>query len=214
MSEEHPLSNLHREKIGRFSIHLGELSKGRAKGENRFDLYLRGEDGEIMEQPAASGLYFRGMGRYYRPWIEFSYSNSFTRDGEEIALTLEEEEALFISLCSTIPAGSHIMVKYRQHRMTAQGLLFGIPPAATPIGYLMYVGGCRWYKDWYFAEGFMEGEEKLQATKPLDEEREREKADAIREELRRYLELEPDPSKPELEETCRKLARRILERDA
>jgi hypothetical protein len=29
--------------------------------------------------------------------------------------------------------------------------------------------GFTWFKDWYFPEGFMEGDQKLQAEKPIDE---------------------------------------------
>jgi hypothetical protein len=102
------------------------------------------------------------------------------------------------------------MVPYRTHRITAVALMFRVPPAASPIGYLMYVGGCRWYKDWYFAEGFMEGEEKLQATKPLDDEKMKAKTKLIKDDLRAYMSREPDADKPEMERVCRDLANRIL----
>jgi hypothetical protein len=201
--------------VGLDGVNLGDLKTvllnvgpGRASGERRFALALEDEKGATLDPPVIEGLYFEGFGRWYRPWLEVRYNRELS--------TLDlggsgEEEALFKLLCSILPPGSHIMVPYRTHRISAMALMFGVPPAASPLGYLMYVGGCRWYKDWYFAEGFMEGEEKLQATKPLDDARRRAKTVAIRDELRDYLSSDPDPSKPEMETICRDLARRIID---
>lgn len=205
-------SDLDGRRIGPFTILLRNARPGRARGEVRFDLNLRDMQRKVYEPAVVSALHFSGIGKWYRPWIEVNYENQVASDG--IAIDLEggpEEEELFGLLCGLLPPGSHIMVKYHNHPVTAMALLFGVPPAATPIGYLLYRGGCRWYKDWYFAEGFLEGEEKLQATKPLDVERNRAKTLEIREQLKAYLRKEPDPTKPEMESVCRKLAARILD---
>jgi len=197
--------------LGRFSLTLRNLRRGRSRGEVRFDLYLKGA-GRLYEPPVISALHFAGMGRWYRPWIEVAYENRLS--SKEASVDLEgtpEEEELFKVLCGLLVPGAHIMVKYHNHPITAAALLFGIPPPATPIGYLLYVGGCRWYKDWYFAEGFKEGEEKLQATMPLDSERRQARTIEIRRELQAYLHSQPDPSKAQMEEICRGLARKILQ---
>jgi hypothetical protein len=47
---------------------------------------------------------------------------------------------------------------------------------------LLWIGGCRWFKDWYFAEGWKEGGIKLQGEKPLNAEREKENTAKIIEE--------------------------------
>jgi hypothetical protein len=205
------LSALDGVRLGSFDTALGGESRGRAKGETRFELRLK-SGGRSYEPPVVTGLHFEGIGRWYRPWLEVRYETSMTAGEETLDLEgTKEEEALFKLLCDLLPPGGHIMVKYPTHKITAQALMFGIPPAATPLGYLMYLGGCRWYKDWYFAEGFMEGEEKLQATKPLDDARAAGNTRRIRAELEAYLDRSPDPGKPEIEEVCRGLARRILE---
>ncbi len=211
MSLYDDVSELDEQEVGKFRTKIENVSRGRGEGEIRFDLYLVDRERGKLEPATASVLYFRGFGKYYRPWLEVRYVNGFHAGGSEIDLTLGNEEELFKFLCDMIPRGSHIMVKYPDHRLTAQALMFNIPEAATPIGYLLYVGGCRWYKDWYFAEGFMEGEEKLQGSKPLDEEKFERKTNMIKEGLRQYLDKEPDPSKPEIESTCRELARKILD---
>lgn len=205
-------SDLGGRRIGRFTILLHNARPGRALAELRFDLSLKDPQQRLYEPPVISALYFGGIGKWYRPWIEVNYENRISSEGAAIDLEgRPEEEGLFRLLCGLLPPGSHIMVKYHNHPMTAMALLFGVPPAATPIGHLLYLGGCRWYKDWYFAEGFMEGEEKLQASKPLDLERKRAKTLEIEGELRAYLQTEPDPSKPEVESVCRRLATRILD---
>jgi hypothetical protein len=205
------LSRLDKRNLGRFSTLLSDVRPGRASGERRFSIILRDVDGKSLTPPVVEGLYFEGLGRWYRPWLEIRYQNELA-NGEMVDLEgTRDEEALFKLLCDILPPGSHIMVPYRTHRITAMALMFGVPPAASPLGYLMYMGGCRWYKDWYFAEGFMEGEEKLQATKPLDDEKRRIKTVAIKDDLRAYLFREPDPGKPRMEAICRDLARRIIE---
>jgi len=203
------LASLDGQKLGALTTALGSLGPGRASGEHRFSLSLVSEDGSVLQPPVIEGLYFEGRGRWYRPWLEIRYRNLL---GGDVDLGgTENEESLFKLLCDILPPGSHIMVPYRTHPVTATALMFRVPPAATPLGFLMYRGGCRWYKDWYFAEGFMEGEEKLQATKPLDEERKRSKTAAIREELEDYLSRKPDPDKTDMEIICRDLARRVLD---
>ncbi len=206
------LRSLDGKRVGRFITMLGPLEAGRGRGESRFRVNLRDHGKRIWDPPIISGLFFEGLGKWYRPWVEVDYRRSIGAHGEAYSLTLDEEERLFRLICDLIPPGGHIMVKYSSHPLTARALIFGVPPAATPLGYLMYRGGCRWYKDWYFAEGFMEGEEKLQASKPLDESRMRSKTAQIRDELREYLRSERDPSQPEMESVCRDLARRILDR--
>jgi len=202
------LTTLDELSLGSYTTLLRNVRPGRAAGERRFSIVLQDENGQILEPPAVEGLYFEGFGRWYRPWLEIRYQNELS-NGLDLGGT-EDEETLFKMLCDVLPPGSHIMVPYRTHRITAMALMFRVPPAASPIGYLMYMGGCRWYKDWYFAEGFMEGEEKLQATKPLDEEKRRAKTKIIKDELRAYLSRQPDDDKPEMERVCRDLANRIL----
>lgn len=80
-----------------------------------------------------------------------------------------------------------MMVKYLDHPTTARGLNMGVPPAATPIGYLLFQAGFRWFKDWYFPEGWLEGEMKLQADKPLDEEHSLRNTRKIAQTLKEYL---------------------------
>lgn len=60
------------------------------------------------------------------------------------------------------------MAVYADHPETETGLEKGIPPVATPIGELLFRAGCVWFKNFYFPEGYKEGEVKLQGEKPVD----------------------------------------------
>jgi hypothetical protein len=64
--------------------------------------------------------------------------------------------------------GGTIMVGYRADE-TERALRRRVPPAATPLGLALLRAGCRWLKDWYFAEGGREGHTKLQGELPLDD---------------------------------------------
>ncbi len=54
----------------------------------------------------------------------------------------------------------------------------------------MWKSGCTWFKDWYFAEGFWEGDVKLQGNKPLNEENRRKDLLETRKKLAEFLKKE------------------------
>jgi hypothetical protein len=120
------------------------------------------------------------------------------------------DEKLFKHLSELIPSGSHIMVAYINHEDTMRALEFGVPAPATYIGYLLYKAGCTWFKDWYFAEGFWEGDVKLQGAKPLNEESRRRNVDQIRRELTDFLKKEDRKEKMFME--ARKRAASIIKK--
>jgi hypothetical protein len=83
------------------------------------------------------------------------------------------------------PGGS-VMVAYNADD-TEHALRRRVPPAATVVGLALVEAGCRWFKDWYFAEGGREGGTKLQATVPVDAPHERLAAAVLAGELRAFL---------------------------
>ena len=56
-------------------------------------------------------------------------------------------------------------------------------PAAPPLGLPLLAAGCRWFKDWSFAEGGREGSTKLQGNLPLDTAHARAATVALKREL-------------------------------
>ncbi len=152
-------------KIGRNVIGV-HLADGRFSEELNFEIFLG-------KREVAHGKQFLGR-KHYSPWIEVSFRGKW-------------KEKILTMLCDLLPNGSHIMVEYSDDRETEEGLKHAIPAPATPLGYMLWKCGCRWFKDWYFAEGFMEGGVKLQGEKPLNAGEKRKLEAEARRELRDFI---------------------------
>jgi len=172
-----------------YVLHVDNISKGRFVEEMNFELFFKTVGGETSENPAVKGKYFLGRGEFYKPWLEIYYENRVIFKSSKIVDLSEEglDAGLFKHLSDLLPPGSHIMVVYLNHEETRKGLEQGVPAPATPLGYLLWKSGCTWFKDWYFAEGFLEGDIKLQGNKPLNDENRREDLLEIGRELTEFL---------------------------
>jgi len=123
---------------------------------------------------------------------------------------------LFRLLGQLVPTGGSLMVAYslfskeaKVHRDTKLGLDRGYPPVVTPIGYLLFVGGCGvGFKDWYFAEGGREGPEKLQGYKAANAEEEEQKLGVMLQELQVFLTGAAEHD--ELAQSCKARARQAI----
>ncbi len=194
--KDNPLYRLDGRKLGDYTLQLKDVKKGAFAGVFSFSLLANGHT-------VVSGLYYLGS-TYIRPWLEIEY---LPISDDELD---PRGEALFQLLAELIPPGGHISVAYLDHKITARALLSGVPPAATPIGFLLWKSGCRWFKDWYFAEGWKEGGIKLQGEKPLNEARKRANTQKIVDEVTTFL-TKTGYLEPEIEEVCKRLALKILE---
>src|SRR5437867_5151085 len=106
-----------------------------------------------------------------------------------------------------------MMVEYDSpgQRASERMLTRGYPPVASPSGFLMFLAGCRSYRDWYISEGGREGPRKLQGFKPFTEEIAREKTAALRFELEALLSQPDGGAHAEWGSLARANAREILE---
>ncbi|HDS45321.1 MAG TPA: DUF1122 domain-containing protein [Methanomicrobia archaeon] len=191
-----PLYALQGRRVGAHTLQVGAVQPGAFASVYSFRL-------QIQEHTIVSGLFYEGS-RHIKPWLELEY---MPRSGDERD---PDGEALFQLLAELIPPGGHLSVAYLEHKITARALISGVPAPATPIGYLLWRCGCRWYKDWYFAEGWKEGGIKLQGEKPLTEERARKNTVKIVTELTAYLN-KGGYAEPEIEAVCKALALQILD---
>ena len=193
-----------------YVLHVDNLSRGRFIEETNFELYLKAIDRESSENPTVKGKYFSGRGEFYKPWLEIYYYNRVKFKSSKIVDLSEKglDEKLFKHLSDLLPPDAHIMVIYLNHEETRKGLEQGVPAPATPIGYLLWKSGCTWFKDWYFAEGFWEGDVKLQGNKPLNEENRRKDLLETRKELTDFLKKEKGKEKLFLD--ARKRAEEVL----
>lgn len=169
--------------------YLVKTSGGRFNNEIRFEIFLV-EENTMTEQPVVHGRYFAGEG-YYRPWLEVHYNETVRLNSDNLSLMEEGlDEKLFKHLSDLLPPASHIMVFYSNYPETEKSLSVGVPPSATYIGYLLFMAGCTWFKDWYFPEGFMEGGVKLQGNKSLNNSHRRKALGKLKSELLQFLNKE------------------------
>jgi len=132
---------------------------------------------EESGQPVIRAKYFGGRpSARIPPWIEAGVA----RDDEGF---LRELVAILAQL---LPPGGRLMVVYGDDE-TERGLKRGFPPVVTPLGAALYAAGCTWLKDWYYPEGWSEGELKLQGNKPVSEEARQAGLASLCQEVRRWL---------------------------
>jgi len=120
-------------------------------------------------------------------------------------------------LADLIPPGGHMMVKYDspEQQDTAHSLALSIPPAATPLGYLLFLIGCgAGFRDWHFAEGGNEGPRKLQGYKALNNQHAQLKCEETARQLTAFLKRHPCVVNSELEKAARDRALAILKEKA
>lgn len=178
---------LNGKRLGDVALEVHDLRKGRTDRESYFNLYASRE-GHLSRRPVVQGLFFMGRGEHIKPWMEFRYDPlaSFPAGGELDLEVAGLSGELLELLGSLVPPGGSLMVIYGAEphplaRETDNGLKRDFPPMVTPLGHYLWKAGFRWFKDWYFPEGWLEGAMKLQATRPLDENtRARREAEAKR----------------------------------
>jgi hypothetical protein len=184
-------------------------------GARYFQLFLRVVDGGLSHA-FLLGLHNSGRFPAYN-WVDvarYDGDAGFVGD-EDIALAGAPERRLFRLLGDLIPPGGHLMLEYESAhaRSTERMLTLGLPPVATPLGYLMFLaGGGAGFRDWYISEGGREGPRRLQGFKPLDEASATGKAAATAVELRAFLAFPARNDRREWEALARRLARRVLSR--
>lgn len=160
------LIRLSGKKVLEYTIHVRHLSKGRFKEELGFKIFISKND-IISLQPVMDCKFFKGRNGI-KPWIEIYFNDIVgMSDGTKVNLRdRSADDRLFFLISRLIPEGGSIMVSYLNHEDTMKELQAGVPPQATYIGFILLKCGCTWFKDWYYAEGWLEGDVKLQGTKP------------------------------------------------
>jgi hypothetical protein len=123
---------------------------------------------------------------------------------------------LFRKLGKTLKSSWSFMVAYEAFgkvgktlRETSQGLNCGIPTAATPLGYLLFITGRLKIKDWYFPEGGNEGMPKLEGIGAVDTKHAARMKRETAAELRLFVKKGKCQDK-ELEAPARKMAAEAL----
>lgn len=193
MSPAHPVQHLEGKSLGPYALRLTRLEPMAKSGWRLFELTLSGPEGDFAP-PVVTGIHSVG-GRGVLPWVEvLDYRPRLECQGRVLDLAAQERDvALFGLLAGLFPPGGHIMVgcEGAAHRETHLAALKGVPPIATPLGWVLFRAGFPRVRFFGLAEGGWEGQQKLWAEKPLDEDAARRWRDATADELRRFLAQAP-----------------------
>jgi hypothetical protein len=172
--------------IGNMAVSTSNVYKARYQEEMNFDLQIQTED---VVQHLLSVSLFRGRPPYYHAWVElYDINSSIKQHGYELKYYgswLEKE--LIAYFARILEKGDRIFVEYHGDKETRRLLMDGTPPALTRLGFLMLLNDLTWFKDWYFPEGFMEGGQKLQGEKALDNRAYERHMQSIEQEIKAFL---------------------------
>ncbi|MCS6998049.1 MAG: DUF1122 family protein [Aquificaceae bacterium] len=98
---------------------------------------------------------FYGRKPYWKEWVElFHIEPQFFRS--------PSEEELYRIIRRHF---RRVFVEYYEDKQTLEELKRGIPPENTRLGSKFKLLGYRFFRDWYYPEGWMEGGYKLQAER-------------------------------------------------
>jgi hypothetical protein len=160
------MSGIH---ISEYTVYVHGVTRGRFTEESDFDIFL--SNGQL-EAHALYAKIFKGRKPWYRPWIElFGIETHIALNHKAVPyLNSALEDTVLTTVTSALDAGEHLFVDYHNDSETRTQLAAGLPAVLTRLGNKLYRLGFTWFKDWYFPEGYMEGEQKLQAEKPLDDD--------------------------------------------
>ena len=170
-------------RLGGYTVRADRVARGRFAEEENARLLVEkgGKRARLMYVKV-----FHGRGRYYRRWVELYAIEPEPLPGLRYHGSRLERELLSL-VSSALGGGDKIHVEYLGDWETEAQLQRGYPEAASRLGYLLFKLGFTWFKDWYFPEGFLEGEYKLQGEKPASEEDRARQLGRMAAELKRFL---------------------------
>lgn len=216
------ISNLDGITIRGYQIYVGEEKQLKLSGWKGIKLFLKDPHGNLAQKAVVEGIYSRGGGNNIKPWMDLNYRDEVTlknmgKSGHE-AVNLSREglaEDLFHHMSSIIPPGGHLMVSYEGsdliHTDTLRSLYLGVPPPATPLGFLLFSSGFLYVKDWYLAEGGHEGPRKLWGEKSFDLEGGKIYSQKTEKAIRQFLGKNIETKHHTLFENAKMRAMKILE---
>ncbi len=209
---DHPLARIDGAEVGngvRMPVEIGPTSRTNATA---FRVFLDADGLGRTDEPVIFGLHHDGRVPAHR-WVEVTAFQGRVPLGDGQVEVPEGIDAQIIATIGTlVPAGGHLMVEYDSaHRQsTARALAAHVPPAATPVGAMMFSAGCGVaFRDWYTNEGGRAGPRKLQGFRAVDAEHARLRAvdglEALEAFMARSKDLDWD-----LQIACRPLAEQVM----
>lgn len=194
------LKLLHCKAIGPYSTQLRFQPKQRV-GHFDISLFLKDESGKISDRPLIEGIYSKGNRSQNMPgWLDIHYSDRADFAGENAVIFSRQDrlaECVFGHIGKAVAPGGMVFVSLVTdivwemesllHKVTRESLSarsFGIPPAATPLGRLLFISGCRNVKSQAYD---VQGSSRLAGEKALNIDIERQFAQKLRTQLQEFL---------------------------
>lgn len=178
-----------------FQVYCKRVIKGRFSEEENLEIYLNkgGSENRLLDVKV-----FYGRPPYYTPWVEFFNIRTPIVLGSENLEFFDSpiEDGLLKIFSQALSERESIFVEYYEDEETRRQLGAGMPPPVSRLGYKLFVLGFTWFKDWYFAEGFWEGGQKLQGEKPNEESKSRQLA-SIYSDAKNFLQKQQNMEKHE-----------------
>ncbi len=176
-------------KIDGYNIYGENFEEGRISRQEYFELMI--EKGEKKRRLMRVSVYY-GKSPYYKPWIElFDIQPEPFLENKEFAFFDSQVEDYLLDVFSRkLDKGGRIFIGYYKDKETRSLLSSGSPPPCTRLGFKLFERGFTWFKDWYFAEGFHEGGQKLQGEKAIDEGHRDKHLTTIKKEIKQFLDKE------------------------
>lgn len=162
----------------------------------RIVIHLDEPSGATSIHPLFSGVLSLGRRNWRIPgWFDGEYVERLPVGKDVVDLSQAKLDVdAFRVLGRLAPPGGSLMISYsmfayesRVHTETSMGLQLGLPPAVTPLGFLLFEAGCMSVRDWYIAEGGTEGPPKLWGRKPLDAEDEAQRSRSLSLGLEKFI---------------------------
>lgn len=217
------LESFHLRKIGPFYTQIQFWPKRRV-GHFNFSISLKNETGQASRFPVVKGIYSRGnRAQNIQGWFDIHYTDHANfGDGKPIILSQVDifAEDMFRMIGSAVSPGGMLIVSYVTdivsdirsdlHKITRQCLgvsSLGVPPAATPLGRLLFISGCYNIKSDAFD---VQGSSRLAGEKAPNAEIETQFSQKLILQLKEYLRREPQKKLIKFEEICRANAAYVL----
>lgn len=217
------LASLQDRSLGPFTLQI-QYQPRRRVGHFDFDLFLKDTEERVSRDSLVTGIYSKGNpSNKIFSWLDIHFLDQFAFDNGDAGVLSDTEglaEGLFGMIGRCIPPGGMIMCSYitdvawgiessihEQTRRCLQVHFLNIPPAATPIGRLLFAAGCCNIKAGAYD---VQGSSRLAGEKALNREYAKHFRQRLIEQLEEYLGREPHPEYQYIENTCRRNAEEIL----
>lgn len=164
------------------TVTVHKILRGRFREEQNIQLHIRSK---ITDTHMLYAKVFHGRPPEYSPWVElFDINERLTLNSHTTRYFDSPFEANILRIfADNLEAGAKMFVEYYNDEETKAQLEAGVPIVISRLGHKMFKMGLTWFKDWYFPEGYMEGNQKIQGEKPLDSEARKRHFQAISKEL-------------------------------